>query len=488
MPVRPAPARRPDCRAQERRSATVPGAGASGRDRVLRGAVLALLVAHAQAPLAEAGDAATDASVATPPGGEVLRRPRDREPIKPIEAPEVDAGKAALGRALFLDPLLSKDGTVSCASCHDLANGGDDGRVVSVGIGGSPGTINAPTVFNVALNFKQFWDGRADTLVDQIDGPVQSPIEMGSLWPEVVARLHAHDTYPAAFQAVYPDGINRANVKDALVEFMKSLTTPNSRFDRWLAGDDDALSAVEERGYTLFKLYGCVSCHQGANVGGNMFQVFGVHNDYFGKRGEISDADLGRFNVTGVAADRHSFKVPSLRMAAMTGPTCTTAARRRCAMRSMRCSSFSSDAKPRMRTRTRSSRSSRHSPESTRSCPDDCGRRRRPRRGLSHGGRPIVLREARPPAARSVVPRSPPSRGQAPRERRPDRSSPSRVDRHAGLHGVIACRSSPTVESSARRVRRAGYRARRFRRTSGPGAVRQGAGWRPPDPGTRRTG
>ena len=251
---------------------------------------------------------------------DVLRRPRDREPVKPIEAIEVNTAKAALGRALFLDPTLSKDGTVSCASCHDLANGGDDAKVVSVGIGGQPGSVNAPTVFNAALNFKQFWDGRAETLDEQIDGPVQSPVEMGSLWPEVIARLHAHESYPGQFRAIYPDGINRRNVKNALVEFMKSLTTPNSRFDRWLGGDDDALSAVEEHGYTLFKRYGCVSCHQGANVGGNMFQVFGVHNDYFETRGDVSDADLGRYNVTGIPADRHSFKVPSLRMAALTAP------------------------------------------------------------------------------------------------------------------------------------------------------------------------
>ena len=253
-------------------------------------------------------------------GTDVLRRPRGREPIKPIEAVEVDPGKAALGRALFLDPRLSKDGTVSCASCHDLANGGDDGKVVSRGVGGSPGSINAPTVFNAALNFKQFWDVRAETLDEQIDGPVQSPTEMGSLWPEVIAKLHADESYPKRFATIYPNGINRSNVKDALAEFMKSLTTPGSRFDRWLKGDDDALSAVEERGYTLFKLYGCVSCHQGANVGGNMFQVFGVHNEYFEKRGHVTDADLGRYNVTGVPADRHSFKVPSLRMAALTAP------------------------------------------------------------------------------------------------------------------------------------------------------------------------
>ena len=216
----------------------------------------------------------------------VLRMPRTREPIRPIEELDVDPEKVALGRALFHDPRLSKDSTTACVSCHDLANGGDDGLRVSVGIGGQAGTINAPTVFNVGLNFKQFWDGRADTLEEQIDGPVQSAIELGSLWPEIIAKLHAHESYPARFSALYPDGIRRKNVKNALAEFMKSLTTPNSRFDQWLRGDDDALTALEERGYTLFKLYGCVSCHQGANVGGNMFQVFGVLNNYFQKRGQ----------------------------------------------------------------------------------------------------------------------------------------------------------------------------------------------------------
>ena len=249
-----------------------------------------------------------------------LRMPRNREPIRPIEEIDVDPEKVALGRALFHDPRLSKDSTTACVSCHDLANGGDDGLRVSVGVGGQAGTINAPTVFNVGLNFKQFWDGRADTLEEQIDGPVQAAIELGSLWPEVIAKLHAHESYSARFSALYPDGINRKNVKNALAEFMKSLTTPNSPFDQWLRGDDNALSALEERGYTLFKLYGCVSCHQGANVGGNMFQVFGVLNNYFQKRGDVTDADFGRYNVTGDPLDRHAFKVPSLRVAALTAP------------------------------------------------------------------------------------------------------------------------------------------------------------------------
>ena len=243
------------------------------------------------------------------------------EPIKPIpDAVDVDARKAALGRALFHDPRLSRDDTVSCASCHDLAAGGDDGRKVSVGIAGQPGLINSPTVFNTVLNFTQFWDGRANTLEQQVDDPVQSPLEMGSLWPEVVNKLYHDQRYPELFKAVYPDGINRENVKNAIAEYMRSLITPNSRFDRWLGGDEDALTEQEKHGYALFKHYGCVSCHQGANVGGNMFQVFGVHTEYFRKRGNISEADLGRYNVTGNPADRHAFKVPSLRMAVHTAP------------------------------------------------------------------------------------------------------------------------------------------------------------------------
>ncbi len=260
---------------------------------------------------------------AAPPGADVIvaELPGAGEPIRPIPAaPEADPDRVALGRALFHDPRLSKDNSTACVSCHDLSHGGDDGRAVSVGVEGRTGPINAPTVFNAGLNFRQFWDGRAATLEHQIDGPVQASVELGSLWPEVIAKLYEHESYPGRFGALYPDGITRANVKDALATYMRSLTTPNGRFDRWLGGEADALSRHEKRGYALFKHYGCVSCHQGANVGGNMFQVFGVLNDYFRRRGDITDADMGRYNVTGNPADRHAFKVPSLRMAALTAP------------------------------------------------------------------------------------------------------------------------------------------------------------------------
>ncbi|HSO17837.1 MAG TPA: cytochrome-c peroxidase [Desulfosarcina sp.] len=246
---------------------------------------------------------------------------RPAEPIKPIPA-EVphDPDKAKLGRRLFHEPLLSDDQTLSCASCHDLARGGDDGRRYSVGIDGQQGTINAPTVYNAVFNVAQFWDGRARSLKAQVDGPVQAANEMGSLWPDVVARLYRHPEYPALFDAVYEDGISRENIKDAITHFERTLITPNSRFDRWLAGNENALNSQEVEGYRRFKEYGCTSCHQGRNAGGNMFQKFGVLNSYFTHRGNITEADYGRFNVTGNEADRHVFKVPSLRMAAHTAP------------------------------------------------------------------------------------------------------------------------------------------------------------------------
>ena len=243
------------------------------------------------------------------------------EPIKPIPLTiDVDPAKVALGKLLFHDPRLSRDNSISCASCHDLGSGGDDGRKVSTGVDEQAGVINTPTVFNSGFNFKQFWDGRADTLEDQIDDPIQSPIEMGSLWPDVIAKLFQDGDYPHLFEKIYPDGITRKNIRNAIAEFERSLITPNSRFDRWLKGDATAISEQERRGYDLFKHYGCASCHQGANVGGNMFQVFGVINEFFKKRGGITDADMGRYNVTGNPTDRHSFKVPSLRMAVHTAP------------------------------------------------------------------------------------------------------------------------------------------------------------------------
>jgi len=243
------------------------------------------------------------------------------EPIKPVPTTiDVDPKKVALGKKLFHDSRLSKDDTISCANCHDLTNGGVDHAKVSTGIKGKQGHINTPTVYNTAFLFRLFWDGRAENLEEQVDGPVQNPIEMGSLWSDVVAKLYEDTQYPDLFNNAFGSGINRQNIKNALAEFQRSLITPNSRFDQYLLGDADAITDIEKIGYQNFKKYGCISCHQGVAVGGNMFQLFGVTNSYFQARGNITKADMGRFNVTGNVLDKHIFKVPSLRLAALTPP------------------------------------------------------------------------------------------------------------------------------------------------------------------------
>ena len=243
------------------------------------------------------------------------------EPLSPLPRTiALDSRKVALGKLLFHDKRLSHDDSLACAGCHPLDKGGVDGLPHSLGIGGQLGEINAPTVLNSGFNFKQFWDGRADTLEQQIDGPVHHPKELGSTWPEIVAKLKADADYPGRFADIYPDGIQATNIKDAIAIFERSLLTPNSRFDRYLEGDAQALTNTELEGYRLFKNYGCVACHQGANIGGNMYARFGVMRDYFKDRGDITPADRGRFNVTGDPLDMHVFRVPSLRNVALTAP------------------------------------------------------------------------------------------------------------------------------------------------------------------------
>jgi cytochrome c peroxidase len=250
-----------------------------------------------------------------------LAAERSNEPITPLPLSlDLDHRKVALGEQLFNETRLSHDNTISCASCHSLTKGGTDQLAHSVGIGGQTGPINAPSVFNAGLNFVQFWDGRASTLEDQIDGPTHDPVEMGSSWSEIVDKLRGSPQYVSHFGTIYADGIQSANVRDAIATFERSLITPNSRFDRYLRGESNVLTSDELEGYRLFKDYGCSSCHQGANVGGNLFQKLGVLKDYFAKRGKLSKADLGRFNVTNDEADRHVFRVPSLRNVALTAP------------------------------------------------------------------------------------------------------------------------------------------------------------------------
>lgn len=244
--------------------------------------------------------------------------------LAPLPAvPELPPEKVALGQALFSDARLSHDNTLSCAGCHDLGSFGHDARRVSLGVAGAAGLVNAPSVFNAALNFAQFWDGRAGSLEEQASGPLQNPVEMASSWPEAIAKLNADDRFRREFTQVYPDGITAANLVDAIATFERTLLTQNAPFDRFLRGDQNAIDAKAQTGYRRFRDLGCASCHQGANVGGNMFQRFGVMADYFGDQpGQrpVTTPDRGRFNVTGREEDRFVFKVPSLRNVAETAP------------------------------------------------------------------------------------------------------------------------------------------------------------------------
>lgn len=228
--------------------------------------------------------------------------------------------KVSLGDRLFHDVRLSSNDTISCASCHGLTTGGVDNRVRSIGVNGALGDINAPTVFNSGFNFVQFWNGRAATLEDQIEGPLNNPQEMASNWPQVIAKLSRDATYPAQFSMLYRDGITASNIKDALATFERSLVTPNSRFDQYLRGNPAALSAKEKHGFEQFQSYGCSSCHQGINVGGNIYGKVGLMGDYFADRGHPTDADKGRFNLNHDGRGMNVFKVPSLRNVARTAP------------------------------------------------------------------------------------------------------------------------------------------------------------------------
>lgn len=243
------------------------------------------------------------------------------EPLQPLQSLQTNPAKAALGKRLFFDTRLSHENAISCAHCHNLKEmGGADGLKYSFGVEGREGMINSPTVFNAALNFVQFWDGRAASLEEQMDGPVTGHVEMASSWPEVVKVLRTDQSYRTGFSRLYKSGITERNIKDAIAEFERSLITTGSRFDRYLMGDEHAITAVEKHGYQLFKSYGCVACHQGRNVGGNLFQKLGVMRDYFADHPVENDAARGRFNATGKKADLHYFKVPSLRLAVLTAP------------------------------------------------------------------------------------------------------------------------------------------------------------------------
>lgn len=248
-------------------------------------------------------------------------RKRNEEPILPIPSEiRTNATVSTLGEKLFNDPILSQDNKISCSTCHSLSFGGTDHLARSMGMNGRIGTINAPTVFNSAYNFTQFWDGRAVNLEDQLDAHIYSEFELGTNWEVIMDKLNGSPEYVSEFSAIYKDGIQINNIKNAIATFERSLVTPNSRFDRYLQGDQDILTDEEKAGYEQFKTVGCVSCHQGINVGGNLFQKFGMIGDYFNDRGKPTNYDLGRYNFTKKERDKYVFKVPSLRNVEHTFP------------------------------------------------------------------------------------------------------------------------------------------------------------------------
>lgn len=248
---------------------------------------------------------------------------RAGEPVRPIVPPtDIDKEKALLGFALYHDTRLSVDNTVSCASCHDLDAGGVDNHQYSHGVEERLGGVNAPTVYNAVYNFVQFWDGRANTLAEQAAGPPLNPVEMASTsFDEIISKLSADANYVAQFAKLYPEGITEASITDAIEEFERTLTTPNSRFDKWLRGDDAAITAEELKGYNLFKEYNCATCHVGPNLGGMSYELMGLRRHYFDARGlELTEEDNGRYKQTNNERDRHRFKVPGLRNVELTWP------------------------------------------------------------------------------------------------------------------------------------------------------------------------
>jgi cytochrome c peroxidase len=221
--------------------------------------------------------------------------------------------KAQLGKKLFFDPMLSADGSVSCANCHNSENGADS-QPVSTGIAGRKGKANSPTVFNSYFNFRQMWNGTAADLTEQVSMPVHNPIEMAMDDKKITLYLRKNTEYASRFRKIYGSEATFSDMSDAIAEFEKALITPNSRFDRYLKGEK-TLNRKEIEGYLLFKELGCITCHNGINIGGNSFQKIGLINQYDWKK-----QNPDRYSVTHRQTDKNVYKVPSLRNVAITAP------------------------------------------------------------------------------------------------------------------------------------------------------------------------
>ncbi|WP_455201628.1 cytochrome-c peroxidase [Kaarinaea lacus] len=254
---------------------------------------------------------ANDTAIENVSQADNLREPAIvQEPISPIPDYYVKSAseKIALGEQLFKDRRLDSKKKIACVDCHNLDIGGTDQLAFSVNGAGIPTQFNTPTIYNVALNTQYYWSGKIESLDEQITDAIK---EINSTWPQLIQTIKSIPEYEEQFNSLYSDGVTRENFKDVLISFELSLLTPNSAFDKYLKGDATALSSKELKGYKLFKSYGCITCHQGINIGGN-----------FVLRLEKLGAPFGNLNSTSgrLQGKIKQIRVPSLRNVAVTPP------------------------------------------------------------------------------------------------------------------------------------------------------------------------
>lgn len=229
--------------------------------------------------------------------------------------------KTELGRMLFFDPRLSASGVISCHTCHNLSTGGDDNLPTSVGHLWKRARRNAPTVFNAVFNKAQFWDGRANDLKTQAKGPIQGSVSMANKPEQVIVTLMSMPEYVEHFGRAFPRETNPVsfdNVVSAIEAFEATLITPGAPFDRFLEGDNDALSNLEKNGLALFMDRGCSNCHNGVNLGGQEYYPFGLVKRPGAEI--LPPGDKGRYKITNTASDEYVFRAAPLRGIALTAP------------------------------------------------------------------------------------------------------------------------------------------------------------------------
>jgi cytochrome c peroxidase len=236
--------------------------------------------------------------------------------LPPLPIPEdnpMTAEKVELGKLLYFDKRLSADGTVSCATCHDPQMAWTEHKPTSEGIGGQFGGVNSPTVINSAYATSQFWDGRAATLEEQALGPIENPIEMGHSLPEMIGQLNELEGYKERFQKVFGTDVTEEGIAKAIAAFERTVLSGNSPYDKFMAGDEDALTEAQKRGMELFNNTGCADCHTPPLFSSYEFYNAGVGMDK-------DPPDEGRKAVTGNEEDMGAFRVPMLREVANTHP------------------------------------------------------------------------------------------------------------------------------------------------------------------------